>query len=76
MYISRYDMAGTDSVSLSTGSIRPGQRAALDMMCTVYNLWLGVTSIMIIMIFCCSDGYNVEAKETLQMRYKGGWIII
>ena len=69
-------MVVADAVPLSTRSIRPGQRATLEMGGIVSNLWLGMTSIMIIMIFCCLDGYDVEAKETLQITYKGGWIIV
>ena len=50
-----------------------GKRAAVDLRCIVYNHCL---PIMTIMIFCCLDGYNVEAKETLQKAYKGGWVVI
>ena len=49
-----------------------GQRAAVDMGYIVYNICLPS---MIIMIFCCLDWYHVEAKEALQMTYKGVLII-
>ena len=47
-----------------------GTRAVVDMKCIVglYILCLRVTAIM---IFFNLDGYLVEAKETLQMTYKG-----
>ena len=50
-----------------------GQRAAVDMARIVCNICL---PIMIIVIFCCLEGYDVEAKETLQIPYHGGWIIV